>query len=124
MLLFGVLAGWLCVGGGCRIAGGMGWMASWMAVGMAVCEWLLAHWSVGGADGVFVGSLGGYVRVVACTLRGGRSAWLVVGCGSGCFLRLLGFGSVGWLVMCERLVAHCGGCGVDAALDGGLGCYV
>ncbi|WP_455676581.1 hypothetical protein, partial [Pseudoscardovia suis] len=47
--------------------------------GLAVCAWWLAHWSVGGADGVFVGSLGGYVRVVACTLWMVWGVWLVVG---------------------------------------------
>ena len=100
MLLFGVLAGWLCVSGWLRIVVVAVWMSLWMAAWAVMCEWWLAHC---GRCGVF-----GWLRDF----------------GSGCFLRLLWFGSVGWSVMCERLVAHCGGCGVDVALDGGLGCYV
>ena len=41
----GVLVGALCASGGWHIAGGVGWMALWVAFWAVMCEWLLAHWA-------------------------------------------------------------------------------
>ena len=53
-------------------------------------------------------------RLTHCGVGGVLGRWF--GHGSGGFLRLLPFGSIGWLAMCQWRLAHCG-------VDGGFGGY-
>lgn len=86
-----------------------------------MCEWLVAHCGFVWVGGVLDGGFGGYVPVAADALRGGWVLGWWFGCGIGCFLRLLSFGSVGRLAMCEWRLTHCG---VGGCLAGGSGAGV